>query len=508
MSKKYLNIFLIFVILLSNQFAVASAKQKNLIQAVAVSKSILLEPSKFTCAIRNFELWCWGSEKNHGHLGIDNGDNTYYYGAEDPSYFLDVQNPINISDRGVLAGKQVTDLDLGREHGCVVADSAAYCWGRGHLGLLGIAGLEAYENNAFGFTSPFPVPVYSDGVLKGKKVTSIAVGTGHACAVADGNAYCWGFLGSGALGIDLQVEEDYVYGYSLPVEVGVDGLLKGKKVTDISAGESTTCAVADGAVYCWGGVEENIAQLGLDKENYFFGEDGKINPRGTYVPLAVSTNGSLKGKQVTDVSVGGNHVCAIADRRVYCWGLNENSALGLGLDGCFQSIKTVKKRNECLYPPSSPRLEKNQLLQKNISFVDASGDDTTCVVASSQLFCWGMSALGSLGTGKQFDTFHKPTNVSAKNVLGQHQLLSVSLESHGCAATVTDIFCWGPAIQGDGVSRGSFLPKKVDFVSPTELRIIKCLKPKSSESEFLSRVIGKNPKCDKGLIQTQKKPFK
>ena len=123
MSEKCLKIFLVFLILLSNQFAVASAKQKNVIQVVAVSKSDMLNDSKFTCAIRNFELWCWGSEKNHGHLGIDNGDNTYYYGAEDPFYSLDVQNPINISDRGVLKGKKVTDLDLGSQHGCVVGSA-------------------------------------------------------------------------------------------------------------------------------------------------------------------------------------------------------------------------------------------------------------------------------------------------------------------------------------------------------------------------------------------------
>ena len=40
------------------------------------------------------------------------------------------------------------------------------------------------------------------GVLNGKTVTAIAAGEFHTCAVADGKAYCWGWNPSGQLGND------------------------------------------------------------------------------------------------------------------------------------------------------------------------------------------------------------------------------------------------------------------------------------------------------------------
>ncbi len=67
----------------------------------------------------------------------------------------------------------------------------AAAWGSNGLGELG---------NDSTTNSSVPVAVDTLGVLAGKSLTAISAGYLHSCAVADGQAYCWGYSGSGALG--------------------------------------------------------------------------------------------------------------------------------------------------------------------------------------------------------------------------------------------------------------------------------------------------------------------
>src|SRR5690606_1575630 len=88
----------------------------------------------------------------------------------------------------------------------------------------------------------------------GTRVTAVSAGNLHTCAVADGSAYCWGSDTAGQLGNGDGGNS------SVPVEVG--GLLTGKTVTSITTGQNHTCAIADGAAYCWG--VGNLGALGND----------------------------------------------------------------------------------------------------------------------------------------------------------------------------------------------------------------------------------------------------
>src|SRR5690606_41023107 len=119
-----------------------------------------------------------------------------------------------------------------------------YCWGSGSSGKLG---------NGSTDSSSVPVAVSTSGVLAGKTVTDISVGSSSACAIADGSAYCWGQNIVGGLGNGSRVDS------SVPVAVSTSGVLAGKTVTDISAGQHA-CAVADGEAYCWG--SGNSGRLG------------------------------------------------------------------------------------------------------------------------------------------------------------------------------------------------------------------------------------------------------
>jgi alpha-tubulin suppressor-like RCC1 family protein len=51
---------------------------------------------------------------------------------------------------------------------CAVADNTAYCWGYNGTGKLGIGGMDA--------TKTSPVPVNVSGVLSGKNITTVGVG--------------------------------------------------------------------------------------------------------------------------------------------------------------------------------------------------------------------------------------------------------------------------------------------------------------------------------------------
>ena len=114
---------------------------------------------------------------------------------------------------------------------------------------------------------------------------------GNACAVASGALYCWGDGGSYELGNGTQT------GLTTPTLVG--GALAGKTVTavyttrfgDVNVNGSmtaTTCAIADGSLYCWG-------------RNYMNYYGGALTGNGTStanVTTPTLVGGALAGKTV------------------------------------------------------------------------------------------------------------------------------------------------------------------------------------------------------------------
>ena len=109
-----------------------------------------------------------------------------------------------------IEGKTVTAVSAGGAHSCAVADGAAYCWGSGSDGRLGDGSATARS---------VPVAVDATGVLAGKTVTAVSVGSAHSCAVADGAAYCWGWGASGQLGDGSTAFR------SVPVAIDISGVL-------------------------------------------------------------------------------------------------------------------------------------------------------------------------------------------------------------------------------------------------------------------------------------------
>ncbi len=232
------------------------------------------------CAVANGAAYCWGLNSS-GQVG----DNT----------LVQKSTATAASPSGVLSGRTVSRISAGGTHTCAVADGLAFCWGANGSGRLG--------NNST-TASRVPVAVTTTGVLNGRTVSAISAGGSHTCAIADGKAYCWGFGTSGQLGNS---------GSSSQVPVAVTTTTMTAGVSAVSAGNTHTCAVSSGDVYCWGAGANNA-----------LGNGGTANQSA---PVAVT--GSLNGSTRT-LSAGSSFACATGNSVASCWGFGSSGQLGDG----------------------------------------------------------------------------------------------------------------------------------------------------------------------------------
>jgi alpha-tubulin suppressor-like RCC1 family protein len=215
--------------------------------------NVLAVGSVFTCALDAAGTeWCWG---NLGAMG---------------TYFTPSLRPGTIG---------LVDVDGGEHYGCVVASSGStFCAGEAHDNVLSTDG--AFQ------------PVEIAGAA-----ARISAGWQHTCVRdRDGAARCWGSADEYATGhdgghvarvdgpftwADLALGRLFTCGITTEREVRCFGrndlgqLGQGDTedrfrfilrvdlppATDVAAGETHACAVAEGHLYCWG--KNDHGQLGL-----------------------------------------------------------------------------------------------------------------------------------------------------------------------------------------------------------------------------------------------------
>ncbi len=133
-----------------------------------------------------------------------------------------------------------------------------------------------------------------------------------ACAIAGGDAYCWGANAYGQIGNGTAEPR------KTPTKVNDIS-----KASAISTDWGTTCAVADGKAWCWG--DNDRSQLGSS--------GGSVK-----IPREVS---SLT--DVTSISTGNGTSCAMASGSVWCWGFNNDGQIGDGSSGDSANRTTPTK---------------------------------------------------------------------------------------------------------------------------------------------------------------------
>lgn len=298
-----------------------------------------------TCAVVDEKAYCWGDNSN-GKLG--NGST------------VDSSSPVAVNTAGVLAGKKVTWVGVGYNSACALADGAVYCWGTGTLGQLG--------NGTSTGTQTTPVAVDTSGVLAGKTISQLYVGTYHSCALADNAVYCWGSNAYGQLGNNTMTSSN------VPVAVDMSGVLAGKTIASLNRGSSShTCVIASDKPYCWG--INSTGQLG----NGFTG-----SAYNSSAPVAVTATGALSGKKATLVSTGSGYSCTVADAKAYCWGSNSSGQLGDG---------TTTARSTPVAVSTTGALNNKYVISLTLG-----NDPKTCAMTLGQVYCWGDGTNGMLGS--------------------------------------------------------------------------------------------------------------
>jgi alpha-tubulin suppressor-like RCC1 family protein len=234
-----------------------------------VSVAAGLYHSLALCSDGTLVSWGWNS---YGQLG----NNT----------MLDSSLPVSVTQNGVLAGKAVVSISAGAGHSYALCeDGTIAAWGYNFYGQLG---------NSNTADSSVPVLVNRGGVLSGKTVVSVKAGGSHALALcSDGTLAAWGLNSDGQLGDNTAIDS------STPVLVTQSGVLAGKTVVAISAGQSLSLAMgSDGTVAAWG-----------------YGDLGQLGNGGTSsssVPVLITQSGVLAGKKVVAVSAGNSNGVALA----------------------------------------------------------------------------------------------------------------------------------------------------------------------------------------------------
>jgi len=222
-------------------------------------------------------LYVWGSDGQHGQLGIDDED------APSPRVVTS------------LKSKGIVCASCGPSHSAAVTDlGALYAWGLNEDGQLGCGDEQSRRE-----------PTVVSFPMASVVVRMVSCGYQHTAAVSlDGQVFTWGSGSMGRLGHGSDVS------YSSPTVVA--GMAS---AVFVSCGQFNTGVVsAEGVLYVTG--MGDSGQLG----------QGDAEPRLCFTRVSQG----LANEHVTQIAFGDRHALALTTSgSVFAWGDNEYGQLGL-----------------------------------------------------------------------------------------------------------------------------------------------------------------------------------
>jgi alpha-tubulin suppressor-like RCC1 family protein len=315
----------------------------------------------------------------------------------------------------VFADK-VTAVAAGGRHTCAVRDGAVLCWGDNQAGQLGTGTASA------GGATPLAAGVAG--------ATALALGTTHSCAlVAGGGVTCWGANALGQLG----------HG-DTAAHPGLKATPLASGARLLAAGADTTCADLGGPVRCWGA--DDVGQAGA-------GPGGATRPPRAS-PGAVA---GLPGAPPASLAVGHRHACAAFGQPdgLWCWGANDSAQLGTGATGAPATS-----------PVQASRLDNGQ----RSSLVAAGGGHTCSAKDALELKCGGLNDQQQAGVPSP-----NPAAEGLAVSLGGNLVTASAGGDFTCAlveaAGAVGVKCWGGNSSGQlGRDSGGSSAGTPEFVSP------------------------------------------
>lgn len=379
------------------------------------------------------------------HLPETGPEPTHDGGAEDAAPSFDAASePVACS-----VTPCVVELAAGDNHLCArMSGGEVRCWGSDDFGSLGRGELDADSREvSYG-------PVVVAELPKAAQITAAYRTT---CARGeDGSVYCWGGNDRGQLGLSPVTSDTLAHPRA--TSVGLSG-----PATRIDIGQRSACALlASGGFACWGANDK--LQLGREETAAILGPGPSQAPGLKIVRTAASNTttyaltdddklaawGALAGREgsldpdptpaviptlddVTDVSVGPTHACAIAGGRVFCWGSSSKYALCTGLPS-----RETLPAHAALYTDAYPQQ------------VSVARNNTCARLTDGTVQCCGDGSRGQLGAplpdggGSVALSFAKSTNFTgyAVQVVATSQT-TCALLRHG------EVDCWGGNQHGE-----------------------------------------------------------
>lgn len=284
-------------------------------------------------------------------------------------------------------------------HTCVIASGKVYCWGRNTYGQLG----NGTTSPSKSYHSPVAVDMSSSSSsLRGKVVTDISVGNSFTCALAGGEIHCWGRNAYGQLGNGSRSSS------SRPVKINTlspNNPIQDKRVSYIQSRRDGTCVLASGEAYCWGrlrglgGYASHATEVS-DFQSPIYRQEIVDLPNP--VRIGSASYGYLKNAPISQLAMTDSGVCMLSRGAVYCiGGVLRKDTYELTTDGIqrFHWSETYGMRPPTPYPHQTHlTAETNNNLISSIT----SGSTHVCgITTSEKVYCWGGNSVGQLGNGRK-----------------------------------------------------------------------------------------------------------
>jgi alpha-tubulin suppressor-like RCC1 family protein len=268
-----------------------------------------LGPGIGCAALASGKLWCWGRDDQAQQVRPDSDAG------------LDPWNPFRGPGLAAIEPLALSGLALG-DYTALGLSAQGEVWSWGAL-----AGDYGTISGRVGSVTPNPIPKRVEGLTK---VTNLVASPwieppfdpppgptppkppprSHACALANGEVYCWGRSYAGALCTGYPDREQE------PAHAPFPSTLRAWP-QQLAVGDEITCArMTDGSIQCCG--SDTRGRLGT----------------GSLVVLSSAfTRADAFSRRAVQVAVSDRAVCALVeDGTVECWGSNEKAELGVAAD--------------------------------------------------------------------------------------------------------------------------------------------------------------------------------